>query len=131
MSLGPGDNNLGEIAGMLRVLTLLDEAFERDLVDGHPSLLLFTDSLLVVGALEWGWASTNMPPMIRELLMAYRARKALNPVALYWVKGHSDITHNETVDKEAKKGAVWSKTGRILTRTRWTLEAARTRISLA
>jgi hypothetical protein len=33
--------------------------------------------------------------MIRELRVAYRARKALNPVALYWVKGHSDITHND------------------------------------
>jgi ribonuclease HI len=124
MSLGPGDNNLGEIAAMLRVLTLLDEAYERDLVDGHPPLLLFTDSLLVVGALEWGWATTNMPPKIRDLLKAYRARKVLNSVVLYWVKGHSDITHNETVDKEAKEGAIWSKAGRIHTRTRWTLEAA-------
>jgi ribonuclease HI len=44
--------------------------------------------------------------MIRELLVAYRACKTLNLVALYWVKGHSDITHNENVDKEVKKDAV-------------------------
>ena len=86
MSLGQGDNNLGEIAGLLRVLTLVDEAYERGLVVGFPALILFTDSLLVVGALEWGWATTNMPSAIRELLQAlqaYRARKALNPLALY------------------------------------------------
>jgi ribonuclease HI/exonuclease III len=108
MSLGQGDNNVGEIAGLLKLLCLIDEAYRRGLVQGHPAILLFTDSLLVVGALEWGWAIKNMPPSIRSLLKAYRARKALNPLLLYWVKAHSDVQHNETVDQEAKDGATWS-----------------------
>jgi hypothetical protein len=75
MSLGQGNNKLklGKIAGFLRVLTLVDEECECGLVVGYPALLIFTDSLLVVGALEWGCASTNMPSAIRELLQAYRA----------------------------------------------------------
>ena len=123
MSLGQGDNNVGEIAGMLKLLNLIDEAYRRGLVHGHPPVLLFTDSLLVVGALEWGWAMTHMPPSIRGLLKAYRTRKALNPTLLYWVKAHSEVTHNETVDQDAKLGASWSndatQDGR--TRTRWVL----------
>ena len=86
MSLGQGNNNLGEIAGMLQVLSLLDDAYSSSRLVGHPALLLFTDSLLVVGALEWGWSARNMPPLIKKLRRAYRKRKALNPVALYWVK---------------------------------------------
>ena len=120
MSLGQGDNNLGEIAGTHQVLRLLDEAYKNGRIVGHPPLLLFTDSLLVVGALEWGWSARNMPPLIRDLRCAYRERKSLNPVALYWVKGHSNITHNETVDQEAKTGARWSLTGAIRIRTVWT-----------
>ena len=123
MSLGQGDNNVGEIAGMLKLLNLIDEAYRRGLVHGHPPVLLFTDSLLVVGALEWGWAMTHMPPSIRGLLKAYRTRKACNPTLLYWVKAHSEVTHNETVDQDAKLGASWSndatQDGR--TRTRWVL----------
>jgi ribonuclease HI len=120
MALGDGDNNLGEIAGLLQVLVLLDAAYERGWVVGHPPLLLFTDSLLVVGALEWGWTARHMPPLMRDLRHAYRARKCLNPVALYWVKGHSKITRNDIVDKAAKEGAAWSLGGQRRTHTIWT-----------
>jgi ribonuclease HI len=120
ISLGLGDNNLGEIAGLLKILRLVDEAYTRGLVTGHPALILFTDSLLVVGALEWGWSTRNMPPLIRNLSRAFRERKADNPVALYWVKGHSQIIYNEVVDKRAKVGAAWSKAGIICRRTKWT-----------
>jgi ribonuclease HI len=124
MSLGEGDNNIGEIAGLHKLLELIDEAYQRKLVRGHPPILLFTDSLLVVGALEWGWAMKNMPRSIHSLLKAYRARKALNPTLLYWVKAHSDVANNEKVDKEAKVGATWSgdvaQNGR--TRTRWDIQ---------
>jgi hypothetical protein len=56
MSLGLGDNNLGEIAGLLHILRLVDEAYTKGRINGHPALLLFTDTLLVVGALKWGWS---------------------------------------------------------------------------
>jgi ribonuclease HI len=121
MALGKGDNNLGEIAGLLQILVLLDEAYERGLVAGHPPLLLFTDSLLVVGALDWGWSARDMPPLIRDLRHAYRDRKKVTSVALYWVKGHSQITRNEIVDKTAKTGAGWSRDGIQQTSTDWTL----------
>jgi ribonuclease HI len=123
ISLGQGDNNIGEIAGLHRLLELIDTAYRRNLVRGHPAILLFTDSLLVVGALEWGWALSNMPPSIRALLKSYRSRKALNPTLLYWVKAHSDLAHNETVDKLAKEGATWSGDGTNdgRTRTSWVI----------
>jgi ribonuclease HI len=60
---------------------------------------------LVVGALDWGWSARHMPPLIRDLRHAYRDRKNLTSVALYWVKGNSQITRNEIVDKTAKTGA--------------------------
>jgi ribonuclease HI len=121
MALGAGDNNLGEIAGLLQVLVLLDEAYARGLVTGHPPLLLFTDSLLVVGALDWGWPTRGMPPLIRDLRQAYRDRKGLNPVQLYWVKGHSQIARNEIVDKAARVGARWCRDGILQTETVWSL----------
>jgi ribonuclease HI len=107
---------------MLKVLHLVDEAYDRSLVIGHPPLLLFTDSLLVVGAVEWGWSTSKKPPLIRQLLRAFRKRKKLNPVALYWVKRHSKIIHNETVDKKVKSGAKWSKDDIIKDHTTWTLQ---------
>jgi ribonuclease HI len=124
LSLGLGDNNVGEIAGLHQVLRLVDKAYERRLIRGSPPLLLFTDSLLVIGALEWGWSTKNMPPSIRALRIAYKARNALNPTVLYWVKGHTDVTHNETVDVQAKIGAARSRdwpSRNPTTRTRWTL----------
>jgi ribonuclease HI len=115
MALGEGDNNLGEIVGLLQILVLLDEAYARGLVAGHLPLLLFTDYLLVVGALDWGWLARDMPPLIRDLRHAYRNRKKLTSVALYWVKGHSQITRNEIVNKTAKTGAagVATASGRL------------------
>jgi hypothetical protein len=67
-----GNNNLGDIAGLLHILVLLKKVYARDLVAGQPPLLLFTDSLLVVGALDWGWSARDMPPPIRDLRHAYR-----------------------------------------------------------
>ena len=120
LSLGEGDNNVGEIAGLHQVLRLVDEAYVRKIIIGNPPLLLFTDSLLVVGALEWGWAMKNMPRSIRPLLKSYRLRKAANPTSLYWVKGHSKIKNNDVVDVEAKTGASWStQGGPRRTRTTW------------
>ena len=120
ISLGLGDNNLGEIAGLLEILRLVDEAYTKGRLIDHPALLLFTDSLLVVGALEWGWSTRNMPKLIGKLRKAYRKRKTLNSVALYWVKGHSQIIYNEVVDKRAKIGARWSQEGSVRLRTKWT-----------
>jgi ribonuclease HI len=119
MSLGLGDNNLGEIAGLLEILRLVDEAYTKGRINGHPALLLFTDSLLVVGALEWGWSTRNMPQLIGKLRRAYRQRKTINSVTLYWVKGHSQIIYNEVVDKRAKVGARWSQEGFVRSRTKW------------
>jgi ribonuclease HI len=43
-------------------------------------------------------------------------------VALYWVKGHSQITRNEIADKTAKAGARWSRDDGIrYISTIWTL----------
>jgi ribonuclease HI len=98
----------------------VDRAYDRRLITGYPPLLLFTDSLLVVGALEWGWSISNLPG-ISTLLDAYRARKALNPTRLYWVKGHADIKYNEEVDVLAKQGARRSQKGEgPTTITNWT-----------
>jgi ribonuclease HI len=127
IALGAGDNNAGEVAGLLQALRLVERARERGLFTGHPPLLLFTDSLLVVGALEWGWSLRNMPNGTRALRVAYRAALAAFPVVrLYWVKGHANIIYNEVVDKEAKLGAAFSRDAPPGTRfprhnTRWTL----------
>jgi ribonuclease HI len=120
MSLGLGDNNLGEIAGLLEILRLVDEAYSSGHVTGYPAVLLFTDSLLVVGALEWGWSTRNMPRLVGKLRRAYRKRKTINAVTLYWVKGHSQIVYNEVVDKRAKVGARRNEEGFVRSRTKWT-----------
>jgi hypothetical protein len=54
MSLGIGDNNLVEIERLLEILRLVDEVYTKGRINGHPVLLIFTDSLFVVGVLEWG-----------------------------------------------------------------------------
>jgi ribonuclease HI len=119
MSLGLGDNNLGEIAGLPKILRLVDEGYTKGRINGHPALLLFTDSLLVVGALEWGWSTRNMPQLIGNLRRVYRQRKTINSVTLYWVQGHSQIIYNEVVDKRAKVGVRWSQEGFVCSRTKW------------
>ena len=111
IALGEGDNNAGEIEGLLRVLELYLEAERRGLTEGASALLLFTDSLLVLGALEWGWSLTKLPPRIRALrtLVLYLQVKARITVKLYWVRGHTGVVHNEEVDELAKLGAARSR----------------------
>ena len=62
-----------------------------------------------------------MPQLIGKLRRVYRKRKTINSVtvALYWVKGHSQIIYNEVVDKRAKVGARWSQEGFVRSRTTW------------
>jgi ribonuclease HI len=120
MSLGLGDNNLGEIVGLLEILRRVDEAYSSGRVTSYPAVLLFTDSLLAVGALEWGWSTRNMPRLIGKLRRAYRKRKTINAVTLYWVKVHSQIIYNEVVDKRSKVGSRWSKKDFVRSRTKWT-----------
>ena len=109
IALGDGDNNAGEIEGLLRVLELYLEARRRGHTEGATALLLFTDSLLVLGALEWGWSLTNMPPRIRALRALYLQVKTHTTVRLYWVRGHTGVVHNETVDDLAKQGAAHAR----------------------
>ena len=51
-ALGHGDNNAGEVEGLRMGLELLAQAKAKDLFTGQPPLLIFTDSLVVMGALE-------------------------------------------------------------------------------
>ena len=108
-ALGHGDNNTGEVEGLRMGLELLAQAKAKDLFTGQPPLLIFTDSLVVMGALEWGWSLRNMPAGIRGLRRLYRAIKSDFPIVrLYWVKGHSDIEGNERADRAAKRGSQYS-----------------------
>jgi ribonuclease HI len=108
IALGDGDTNAGEIDGLLRVLELFLEAERQELTQGATSLLLFTNSLLLLGALVWGWSLTKLPPRIRALRALYSQVKARIPVRLYWMRGNLGAVHKD-VDALAKLGAARSR----------------------
>ena len=51
----------------------------------------------------------RLPPRICALRTLYLQVKTRITVRLYWVRGHSGVVHNETVDELAKLGAARSR----------------------
>jgi ribonuclease HI len=110
LGLGHGSNNLGELFGVFIALKQALALLDSGAIDSSVPVLIFSDSLLVIGFLTDGWrltADTDLGHSTRTLL---RKLKQRTTVRLYWVRGHINIIGNEMADTAAKQGANASKT---------------------
>ena len=102
--LGTGDNNLGEMGALLGLLDSLLRLAGGGLIP-EDQILIFSDSACCVGFLERGWNRPTDLVMARKTRTALHRLRGLKKVALYWIRGHSQVNWNEVADRLARRGA--------------------------
>lgn len=110
-ALGHGDNNLGEFYAIYMALKLLQSIASSNQRTTTPTLLIFSDSLLAICHILYGWKLSNAPPIALKTKRLFRALNKLYTIRLYWIRGHSKVPGNERADAEAKKGAEANREG--------------------
>jgi ribonuclease HI len=112
ISLGEGNNNLGEMLGIYWALRYIMIAFHElaDPLPGNFPAFVFSDSLCCICFLTDNWPA----PLEQSLCWATRCRynkfKAEHSrFRLYWVKAHAGTRDNEIADGLAKKCSKYSK----------------------
>jgi ribonuclease HI len=104
ISLGIGDNNLGEMGAILGLLeALLQMQKDGSIPEGR--ILIFSDSACCVGYLERGWNCPTILETARKTRAALAKLRGMKPVSVYWIRGHSEVRWNEVADELARKGA--------------------------
>ena len=101
MSLGHGDNNLGEMVALLLCFLVLD-----CITAHYPDVksAIFSDSLSCISYLLGKWPSPTVAKVARATRRAHKRCAAPSP-PLYWVRGHSGFKGNVKADSRARKGA--------------------------
>lgn len=107
IALGLGNNNLGEMVGLLVAYHIVDALVQS--LDYKGDIFIFSDSMCCIAFLTVGWPKPTedyAPSYITKEL--YRKYENNDYHRLYWVKGHSNLLGNDLADKLAKMAAAKS-----------------------
>jgi ribonuclease HI len=113
LSLGTGDNNMGEMVAILLLLKLTLHCFTREIDPLPPNFpaFLFSDSLCCISYLSGNWSCPTLKSLARETRSVYYQLTENYPnVRLYWIKAHAGTEGNERADVLAGLGSSTSKT---------------------
>ena len=108
--LGPGDNNSGEMWGLLTAFTCLDILsmdLENNIAD-HIDLI-FSDSLGCISYLTSTWPSPTSRRVSRKTRRKFNDGFKKRQGRIYWIRGHAGIEGNEKADSLAKEGVAMGR----------------------
>ena len=100
---GIGSNNKGELIALILALDLSSALLGL----GVGQVAVFSDCLLGVSNLLYGWKIDELPLLASTMGRKFRCLKKTHPdlLGVFWVKGHSGIDGNDKADRLAKEGA--------------------------
>jgi ribonuclease HI len=102
---GHGDNNKGEMGGIMGALLHVQKGLEGGTVESGEDVYIFSDSALCIGYLDRGWHFANWVRLAQSTRKLLRELRKTIKIIFYWIRGHSKIPGNELADAAAKKAA--------------------------